>query len=421
MKNTILDISVLYVEDELPTRDKIARILKREVRSLFLAENGEEGLALFELHRPDIVVTDIKMPAMDGLDMAERIKAICKDVHVILTTAHGEADAFMKSIKVGVDRYLLKPIDVSVLVRNLREMAQIIGIARELQEKTTLLEEYKRAVDESSIVCKTDTEGRITYVNDAYCKAYGYNRNELLGKDLKVILHQRVDDSILLELQSTIASKRIWKGILEHAKDGGHSYFADVTIVPILSADGEIMEFIYIGHDVTELVDRTERLKQLSTTDILTRTYNRLAFNDFLDAELQRAQRYKSGMSIIMFDVDHFKNVNDTYGHLVGDEVLKALVQVVQFSVRKVDILARWGGEEFMILVPESTAETAHELAERLRKEIESHDFSTKEKITVSIGVTTYRDGDSADSIITRVDNALYKAKENGRNRIETG
>src|SRR5208283_4418554 len=192
---------------------------------------------------------------------------------------------------------------------------------------------------------------------------------------------------------------RIWKGILEHAKDGGHSYFADVTIVPILSADGEIMEFIYIGHDVTELVDRTERLKQLSTTDILTRTYNRLAFNDFLDAELQRAQRYKSGMSIIMFDVDHFKNVNDTYGHLVGDEVLKALVQVVQFSVRKVDILARWGGEEFMILVPESTAETAHELAERLRKEIESHDFSTKEKITVSIGVTTYRDGDSADSI----------------------
>src|SRR5208283_3793774 len=141
MSETNLDISVLYVEDELPTRDKIARILKREVRSLFLAENGEEGLALFELHRPDIVVTDIKMPAMDGLDMAERIKAICKDVHVILTTAHGEADAFMKSIKVGVDRYLLKPIDVSVLVRNLREMAQIIGIARELQEKTTLLEE----------------------------------------------------------------------------------------------------------------------------------------------------------------------------------------------------------------------------------------------------------------------------------------
>jgi len=421
MKETSLDISVLYVEDELPTRDKIARILKREVRSLFLAENGEEGLSLFELHHPDIVITDIKMPVMDGLDMAERIKAIYKDVHVILTTAHGEADSFMKSINVGVDRYLLKPVDVSTLVRTLREMARIIGIARELKEKTTLLEEYKKAVDESNIVCKTDTEGRITYVNDAFCKAYGYNRNELLGKDRKDILHPRVEDSMLLELQSTIASKRIWKGILDLTKSDGPSYFADVTIVPILSVDGEIMEFIYIGHDVTELVDRTERLKQLSTTDILTLVYNRMAFNDFLDAELQRARRYKTGLSLIMFDIDHFKSVNDTYGHLVGDEVLKALVKVVQLSIRKVDILARWGGEEFMILVPEAAPEAAHELAERLREEIESHDFSTKEKITVSIGVTTYRDGDHADSIITRVDNALYKAKENGRNRIEIG
>ena len=290
MKETSLDISVLYVEDELPTRDKIARILKREVRCLFLAENGKEGLDLFELHHPDIVITDIKMPVMDGLEMAERIKAIDKNVHVILTTAHGEAESVMKSIKVGVDRYLLKPVDVSTLIRTLREMARIIGIARELKEKTTLLEEYKRAVDESNIVCKTDTEGRITYVNDQFCKAYGYNRNEILGKAYKVILQPPVNEGMLQELQSTMASKRIWKGILEHAKNGGHSYFADVTIVPILSADGEIMEFIFIGHDVTELVDRTERLKQLSATDILTQIYNRMAFNDFLDAELQRAQ-----------------------------------------------------------------------------------------------------------------------------------
>src|SRR5208337_3092553 len=164
MSETNLDISVLYVEDELPTRDKIASILKREVRCLFLAENGKEGLALFELHHPDIVITDIKMPVMDGLEMAERMKAIDKNIHVILTTAHGEADSFMKSIKVGVDRYLPKPVDVSTLIRTLKEMAQIIGIARELKEKTTLLEEYKKAVDESNIVCKTDTEGRITYV-----------------------------------------------------------------------------------------------------------------------------------------------------------------------------------------------------------------------------------------------------------------
>ncbi len=416
-----MDISVLYVEDQLLTRDEIAGILKREVKGLFLAENGKEGLALFELHHPDIVITDVTMPVMDGLEMAERIKAIDKNIHVILTTAHGEADVFMKSIKVGVDRYLLKPIDVSTLMRTLREMARIIGISRELKEKTALLEEYKKAVDESNIVCKTDTEGKLTYVNDRFCKAYGYDRNEILGRHYKDIMHPLVNEVILRELQSTMASKRIWRGIMQHAKNGGHSYFADMTIVPILSVDGEIMEFIFIGHDVTELVDGTERLKQLSATDILTQIYNRMAFNDFLGAELQRAQRYNTGMSLIMFDVDHFKIVNDTYGHLVGDEVLKTLVKVVQLGIRKVDIFARWGGEEFMILAPEAALEAACELAERLRKEIDAHVFSTAEKITVSLGVTTYRDGDSADSIITRVDNALYRAKENGRNRIEIG
>ena len=421
MSETNLDISVLYVEDELPTRDKIASILKREVRCLFLAENGKEGLALFELHHPDIVITDIKMPVMDGLEMAERIKAIDKDAHVILTTAHGEADFFMKSIKVGVDMYLLKPVDVSTLLRTLREMAKIIGIARELKGKAALLEEYKRAVDESSIVCKTDTEGRITYVNDQFCKAYGYNRKEILGKAYKVILPPPVNEGIMLEVQSTITSRRIWKGILAHVKTGGESCFSDMTIVPVLSMDGEIMEFIFIGHDVTELVNGAERLKQLSSTDILTQIYNRMAFNDFLGAELQRAHRYKTGMSLIMFDIDHFKIINDTYGHLAGDEVLKALVKVVQLSIRKVDILARWGGEEFMILAPEAALEASLELAERLRKEIEAHAFSNSEKITVSMGVTTYCEGDSADSIIKRVDNALYRAKENGRNRVEIG
>src|SRR5208283_1317913 len=145
MSETNLDISVLYVEDELPTRDKIASILKREVRCLFLAENGKEGLALFELHQPDIVITDIKMPVMDGLEMTERIKAIDNDVHVVLTTAHGEADYLMKSIKVGVDKYLMKPVDMSTLSRILRDMSRTIGIARELKAKTILLEEYKRA------------------------------------------------------------------------------------------------------------------------------------------------------------------------------------------------------------------------------------------------------------------------------------
>lgn len=154
--------------------------------------------------------------------------------------------------------------------------------------------------------------------------------------------------------------------------------------------------------------------------DYLTGIYNRLMFSELLEAELQRAKRYDTELSLIMFDLDHFKNINDNYGHNIGDHVLKEVSQLILDNIRSHDILSRWGGEEFMVLTPKSNQNQAGILAEKLRCLIEAHDFGDGLHVTASFGVTQLKTDDLADSFTTRVDQAMYLAKQNGRNRIES-
>ncbi|MBW4056132.1 MAG: GGDEF domain-containing response regulator [Proteobacteria bacterium] len=154
--------------------------------------------------------------------------------------------------------------------------------------------------------------------------------------------------------------------------------------------------------------------------DYLTGIYNRLMFTELLEAELQRARRYGSDLSLIMFDLDHFKKVNDTYGHNMGDHVLKEVAQLTSDSIRAHDIFTRWGGEEFMVLIPKTDQNQAGILAEKLRRLFEAHDFGNGLQVTASFGVTQFRVGDHADTFTARSDKAMYLAKQKGRNRIES-
>ncbi|MGX9366776.1 diguanylate cyclase [Desulfoplanes sp. PS50] len=157
---------------------------------------------------------------------------------------------------------------------------------------------------------------------------------------------------------------------------------------------------------------------RLARRDTLTGIGNRLCFDETLSAEVQRARRYQMRLSLIIFDIDHFKRVNDIHGHDVGDEVLKAVAQVVRTSVRRTDILARWGGEEFVVLVPETGLDATLTLAEKLRTAIETHHFPPVGRVTASFGATELCPDDSADALLKRADQGLLQAKEQGRNRI---
>jgi diguanylate cyclase (GGDEF)-like protein/PAS domain S-box-containing protein len=172
--------------------------------------------------------------------------------------------------------------------------------------------------------------------------------------------------------------------------------------------------------DITDRKKLEENLRNLATIDQLTGVYNRYAFERFLEKEINRAERYGTKFAVIMFDIDNFKQINDIYGHQAGDKALKEIVQVVKEHIRKADIFARWGGEEFMILVPIKNKSDAYKIAEKIRKTVEDHNFRNIKHLTISIGISFYKEGDSIKSLIRRADTALYEAKKTGKNKTVT-
>lgn len=174
-----------------------------------------------------------------------------------------------------------------------------------------------------------------------------------------------------------------------------------------------------LKEEILERQKIEEKLIQLATIDPLTSIPNRRKFDEVLEYEMNRDSRYKNELSLVFCDLDYFKKINDRYGHKIGDDVLKAFTRVVSDNIRKTDVVARWGGEEFALLMPATSIMTAASTAEKLRRETERFVFPHVGHITASFGVTQYIEGDTEASLINRADDALYKAKKNGRNRVE--
>jgi len=196
----------------------------------------------------------------------------------------------------------------------------------------------------------------------------------------------------------------------------------DVFIILFAFAIIVFLILFYVGYLRKEIRKRKvleSQLERLATFDKLTNIFNRYKMDLALEEQIEIAKRYNRDLSIIFFDIDHFKLINDDYGHKVGDIVLKELTKLVEKSIRKSDIFGRWGGEEFLIILPETTKEEAILLAEKLRKNIENHKFKKIKILTCSFGVTDYKKDDTFETIITRVDKKLYVAKKSGRNRVK--
>jgi diguanylate cyclase (GGDEF)-like protein/PAS domain S-box-containing protein len=188
------------------------------------------------------------------------------------------------------------------------------------------------------------------------------------------------------------------------------------TVVPITFKNRKYLLETFI--DISERKRMDEKLKRLATTDILTGAYNRTVFDEIITREMERVKRYNKSLSVALFDIDHFKKVNDMFGHNVGDSVLKKIANIVKKTIRNVDYFIRWGGEEFVIILAETDKKQAYVLAERIRQGIEKFDFNNAAQITISCGVAEFKKEDTRHTLIKRADDAMYKAKRNGRNRV---
>ncbi len=166
------------------------------------------------------------------------------------------------------------------------------------------------------------------------------------------------------------------------------------------------------------LLKKNLELERQAYYDNLTKVFNRNKFNELLKREINRARRYKISLSFAIFDIDHFKHVNDNFGHLIGDKVLVEFSSLIARNIRESDIFARWGGEEFVLLMPEINGDDAKKVAEKIRKSIENHTFEVVGKVTCSIGIAQFDINMSVEELISSSDKALYFAKENGRNKV---
>jgi len=181
----------------------------------------------------------------------------------------------------------------------------------------------------------------------------------------------------------------------------------------------EVDRYIFLFTDITSVEKKMTDLRIQATTDSLTGIYNRTRIEDSMKTEIQRAVRYKSTLSLIMFDIDYFKNINDNYGHEVGDNILIELSSLVREDIREYDVFARWGGEEFMIMAPNNDTEHARQLAEKLRQMIENHLFQDVGTVhAVLVWHTQFAEEDTISSFTKRADEALYDAKRSGRNKV---
>ncbi len=315
---------------------------------------------------------------------------------------------------------------------------------RERQRAEAELRKLTRAVEQSpaSIVI-TDMDGNIEYVNPRFTQVTGYGFDEAIGKNPRILKTNSTPPETYRQLWETVKAGKEWRGEFVNHKKDGSLYYESAIISPITDVNGVATHYLAVKEDITErkraedalqkandqlradmekIEQLQEELREQAIHDPLTGLYNRRYLNEALARELARVEREKASLSIIISDIDHFKMINDTYGHLVGDKFLVEIASLMKNHARGSDIVCRYGGEEFLLALPGTALDSAAKRAEEIRQkcaEIVIQHEGKDLKVTMSFGVATYPNhGKEAEEIIIKADKAMYQSKHNGRNCV---
>ncbi len=390
-----------------------------------------------------IVAEMLKMSQRDLL--GKNLADVLPPVRVHLEESLREEIQIELLIDLGEKKYF--DVLISPLAKYPDEVLGRLIIFRDitvLKDGELHLLQLTQAVEQSpETVMITDPDGMIVYVNPQFTALTGYSYDEAIGENASIIQSERTADSVYREMWQTITSGEIWRGEFLNRKKNGEFYWEWSVIAPLRDTDGKIINFVAVKQNITERKEFEENLqlanrqleKQLdeikkleislreqATRDALTQLYNRRFLVDVLDREFSFAKRRSKSLSIIILDVDYFKTINDSYGHRAGDECLVKLAQWLKEFFREADIVCRFGGEEFLVLLPDSEPGSAAHRAEAFRELVADRNVFFEGKkidLPISVGVASYpAHGDTSEEIIQKADQALYNAKRKGRNRV---
>lgn len=282
------------------------------------------------------------------------------------------------------------------------------------------------AIEQAAVtIIMTDRDGNIQYCNPAFEEISGYSLEDVIGKNPRILKSGLTPDIVFEDMWNTITGGKDWKGDLINKKKDGTIYFEEARITPITNNEGEIVNFLAVKQDISQRKYLEEKLKQTSIRDSLTNIYNRRYVFERLSQSIELFKRKGENFSLAIVDIDFFKDINDTYGHQAGDFILKEFAEMLISSIRSYDILGRYGGEEFILILHGAGKQSSKKIIKRILEGIREATFSYEEKeikITFSCGIADAseigKDALSIESMVYKADERLYMAKNTGRNKI---
>jgi two-component system cell cycle response regulator len=444
-----LEGTILVVDDMPENVNLLSRILMHQGYTVNTAEDGFKAIESAQEFSPDLILLDINMPTMDGYETCKRLKQDERtiDIPVIFISALDGIEDKIRAFRAGGVDYIPKPFEyeevqarvkthlaiqrlrIQLKASNRELSTQIDSLKRSeelIRERQLKLDAFINALPNLSFIY--DEEGRYLEIMTNETSLLRTDAENLKGHLITEIMPAPVADLMMNAIQQAIETDKTQ--VIEYqipVLAGGERWFEGRVALMEKSAGGH-SKVVFIAADISERVKLHQEVLRLANQDPLTTCYNRRHFMTLAELELQRAIRYQRPLSLVMLDIDDYKQFNDQYGHQIGDQVLCALVDLCQTELRNIDILGRYGGEEFIILLPETVTEGGHQAAERLRGKIERMEVVSNNlqlSITVSMGVASLDleigPGQTLDMLIKRADQALYSAKTAGRNSVRVG
>ncbi|HEX3432385.1 MAG TPA: PleD family two-component system response regulator [Rhizomicrobium sp.] len=447
----------VLVVDDIPSNIKLLEArLVAEYFDVDTASNGADALARIAEQEPDIVLLDVMMPGMDGFEVCRRVKNNPKTAHIpiVMVTALDQTSDRVAGLDAGADDFLTKPVDDAALFARVRSLVRLKMMTDELRMREATGSSMG-LVDPAATLSESSPSGKILLIEDRPDTANLFGA--ALGQAHALTHLERFEEALTcaragdFDLIVISLSLRGFDGLRLCSQLRSLPEVRNVPIV-VLVGEGDkrklnqalemgVNDYLSRPVDKNELVARVrtqlrkkryaDKLKQnmhisveMAVTDQLTGLHNRHYMARHLETQLSGLAVSGKTLAFLILDVDHFKRVNDSYGHDVGDEILREFARRISGNIRGQDLACRFGGEEFVVIMPDTDTAMAYPVAERLRASVECTPFPISRapgglSITVSIGIAgSEGPQDTPDALLRRADQALYRAKHSGRNRV---
>jgi two-component system cell cycle response regulator len=448
----------ILVVDDIPANVKLLEArLSAEYFDVITASNGTQALEICARSECDLILLDVMMPDMDGFEVCRRLKANPKThfIPVVMVTALDSPSDRVRGLEAGADDFLTKPVADAVLVARVRSLTRLKMMTDELRMRALTSLEIGLQAPERSAVSDEGTGGRILLVDD---RPSSYERlAPLLAAEHSVDVEPNPTEALFhaaegnYDLLIVSLSLENFDGLRLCSQARSLERTRQIPILAIADIDNNtrLLRGLEIGVNdyLTRPVDKNELLARARTqvrrrrytdhlrdnvqhsieaaiTDGLTGLHNRRYMESHLQTLAEQAAMRSKPLALMILDIDYFKSINDTYGHDCGDDVLREFAMRIRKSIRGIDLACRYGGEEFVIVMPETDMHVASMVAERLRRSIAGEPFSIDRgnkriEVTISIGLATLeKKGEPIADVLKRADVALYRAKHDGRNRV---